>query len=108
MKTTRRKICMLTTAYPRWPGDERAPFIHEAAKALKEAGNDVRVLAMHRPGTKTHDEIDGIEIIRTRYLPEKWEVLQEEGGGIPIVWKKKPLARLALIPVCGCPKSLPC
>jgi len=98
MNITRRKICMLTTAYPRWTGDERAPFIHEAAKALKEAGNDVRVLAMHRPGTKTHETLDGIEVLRTRYLPEKWEVLQEEGGGIPIVWKKKPLARLALIP----------
>jgi len=98
VQTTRTKICMLTTAYPRWPGDERAPFIHEAAKALKEAGNEVRVLAMHRPGTMPHEYMDGIEIIRTRYLPEKWEVLQEEGGGIPIVWKKKPLARLAIIP----------
>jgi glycosyltransferase involved in cell wall biosynthesis len=98
VKKNRRKICMLTTAYPRWPGDERAPFIHEAAKALKEAGNEVRVLAMHRPGTKTHETMDGIEIIRTRYLPEKWEILQEEGGGIPIVWKKNHLARLALIP----------
>ncbi len=98
MKTTPRKICMLTTAYPRWTDDERAPFIHEAAKALKEAGNDVRVIAMHRPGTKTHETMDGIEVFRTRYLPEKWEILQEEGGGIPIIWKKKPLARLALIP----------
>jgi glycosyltransferase involved in cell wall biosynthesis len=98
METPRRKICMLTTAYPRYSGDERAPFIHEAARALSEAGNDVRVLAMHRPGTKTHETMDSIEIIRTRYLPERWEILQEEGGGIPIIWKKKPLARFALIP----------
>jgi glycosyltransferase involved in cell wall biosynthesis len=98
MKTIHRKICMLTTAYPRWSGDERAPFIHEAAKALNAAGSTVRVIAIHRPGTKTHEYMDGIEIIRTRYLPEKWEILQEEGGGLPFIWKKKPLARLALLP----------
>ncbi len=92
------KVCILTTAFPRWPGDERAPFIYEAAKALQALGLDVRVIAMHRPGTKTHEIWDGIEIIRIRYLPEKWEILQEEGGGIPILWKKKPYARLALLP----------
>lgn len=92
------KVCILTTAFPRWPGDERAPFIYEAARALQAAGLEVRVVAMHRPGTKTHEFWGGIEIIRTRYLPEKWEILQEEGGGIPIIWKKKPYARLALLP----------
>jgi glycosyltransferase involved in cell wall biosynthesis len=96
------KICMLTTAYPRWSGDERAPFIHEAARALRESGIEVVVLAMHRPGTKTHEYIDGIEVIRTRYLPEKWEILQEEGGGIPLIWKRRPFARLALIPFAIC------
>jgi glycosyltransferase involved in cell wall biosynthesis len=92
------KVCILTTAFPKGPGDERAPFIYEAAKALQTAGLKVRVIAMHRPGTKSHEYMEGIEVVRTRYLPEKWEVLQEEGGGIPIVWKKKPLARLALLP----------
>lgn len=92
------KVCILTTAFPRWPGDERAPFIYEAAKALKNAHIDVCVIAMHRPGTREYEDWDGIEIFRARYLPDKWEILQEEGGGIPVVWKNKPLARLALLP----------
>ncbi len=102
MNEPRIKICIITTAYPRWTGDERAPFIHEAARALKEAGHDVRVLAIHRPGTRAHEYLDGVEIFRTRYLPEKWEILQEEGGGLPVIWKKKPLARLALLPFIIC------
>ena len=92
------KICIVTTSFPHWPGDGHAPFIYEAARAIQRKGHQVRVIAMHVPGTKTHEWWDGIEVIRPRYLPEKWEVLQKEGGGLPEVWKKHKLARLALLP----------
>jgi hypothetical protein len=92
------KVCILTTAFPKSPGDDNAPFILDAARALARAGVGVRVIAMHVPGTKDRENWDGIEIIRTRYLPERFEILRKEGGGLPVVWRKKPLARLAILP----------
>lgn len=92
------KICFITTAFPRWPTDNRAPFVYEAVRAVQRQGHQVKVIAIHSPGVKTHEIWDGMEIFRPRYLPEAWEVLQKEGGGLPEVWKKNKWAGLALIP----------
>ena len=92
------KICVVTTAFPRWEGDNRAPFIYGWVKALHDMGVQVRVIAMHNPGAKSKEYMEGIEVIRLRYLPEKLEVMQLESGGIPVAWKKRPLSRLTLIP----------
>ena len=92
------KVCIVTTAFPRWAGDFRAIFVYEAAQALKRQGCTVRVIAMHNPGAKTHEYMDGIEVIRPQYAPEHWEVLQKDSAGIPAAWKKNPLARLLMIP----------
>ncbi len=91
------KICILTTSFPRWRDDTTAPFILDAARGLQDIGLEVKVIAMHCPGCKTHENWDGIEIIRRPYLPEKFEVLQAEGGGLPVVWKKYPFAKLAVM-----------
>ncbi len=66
------KVCIVTTAFPRWKDDSRAPFILEAAKAISRQGVEVKVIASHSPNAKTHEFIDGIEIYRPRYLPIKW------------------------------------
>ncbi len=92
------KICIVTTAFPRWAGDNRAPFVFECARAIHEAGHEVRIIAMHNPGAKTHETIDGMEIFRPHYLPERFEILQKESGGLPIAWKKNPLAILGILP----------
>lgn len=92
------KSCIVTTAFPRWEGDDRGIFIFNAAKAIQQQGINVLVVAIHSPGAKTREILDGIEVIRPRYLPEKFEILQSEGGGLPIVWKKNRLSRLAIIP----------
>ncbi len=92
------KILFVTTSFPRWAGDARAPFILEAARAIHRRGVDVRVLAMHTPGSKSFEIWDGIEIYRPQYLPERWEILQSEGGGLPEVWKKMFIARLVVLP----------
>lgn len=93
------RVCIVTTAFPRWPGDDRGVFILEAAQAIQSQGLQVRVVAMHSPGAKTHEVVGLLEVFRPRYLwPERLEVLQKEGGGLPIVWRKSRLARLALLP----------
>lgn len=88
----------MTTAFPRWYGDGRGAFIYEAAQAIKRQGCEVQVVAMHVPGAKTHEWMDGIEVIRPRYLPERWEILARDSAGLPQAWRTNPWAKLALVP----------
>lgn len=92
------KVCMVTTSFPRWAGDGQGAFIWEAARAIARKGIQVRVIAMHSPGARTYEFMDGIEVIRPRYWwPERWEILKKEGGGLPITLRKYRLARLQLL-----------
>jgi glycosyltransferase involved in cell wall biosynthesis len=92
------KVCILTTAFPRWREDTHAPFIFEAVRNIQNKGVNLCVVAMHNPGSATKENWNGVEIIRPRYLPERFENLRKEGGGLPATWKKNPLGRLALFP----------
>ncbi len=90
------KIAFVTTNYPRWKNDNRAPFIHGLAQTLKQKGCNVRVVTMHNPGSKQYEIIDGIEIIRLRYAWNKAETLQSTPAGIPIEWKKNFRSKILL------------
>jgi len=92
------KIGIITTSFPRWRQDYIGAFIYEAARAIQHKGYQVKVVTMHSPGTPRHETWDGIEIYRTKYLPESWEQLKSEGGGLPEVWKNNPKARIQIIP----------
>lgn len=70
----------------------------EAALAIKGQGNEVRVIAMHNPGSKSRENIKGIEVIRPRYLPDRWEILQKDSAGLPQAWQSNPWAKLAILP----------
>ena len=90
---------MVTTAFPRWPNDSRGPSMLETARALRNQGVRVRVVAMHSPGAREREDMEAIEVIRPRYLwPERWETLQQEGGGLPVAWRKNIWSRLAFGP----------
>jgi len=93
------KIGIVTTSFPRWPGDYMGSFVFEAARALQRMGHQVKVVTIHSPGARTHEDWNGIDIFRCRYLPEKWEMLKSLGGGIPEVWKNKPEVRIQIIPL---------
>lgn len=93
------RVCMVTTSFPRWKGDWQGSFVFELARALLKKGVQIRVVAMHSPGAAVHEHINGIEIFRPKYWwPERWEMLRKEGGGLPIVWQKYPLARVQILP----------
>src|SRR5665648_868464 len=82
------RICILTTSFPRWQNDNRSPFLLEFAKALSDENKEVTVVAMHSPGAAISEIIDNISVIRLRYLPDKWETLQETRAGIPASMRK--------------------
>ncbi len=92
------KICLITTAFPRWLNDGRAAFILETAKALGRLGNQVKVIAMHNPGVMCREYLEGIEVVRPRYLPARWEILQSDSAGLPEVWRNNHWSRFAIIP----------
>jgi glycosyltransferase involved in cell wall biosynthesis len=92
------KIGIVTTSFPRWRQDYIGAFVYEAARAIQMKGFQVKVITMHHPGTPRHEFWDGIEILRTKYLPDSWELLKSEGGGLPEVWKNKPRVRIQLLP----------
>jgi glycosyltransferase involved in cell wall biosynthesis len=59
----------------------------------------VRVIAMHNPGARTHEWLGDVEVFRPKYLwPERWEILQKEGGGLPVMWERNRWTRLVVLP----------
>ncbi len=88
------KVCMVTTSFPRWPKDSRQPLVLETARALQRQGVQVRVIALHSPGAKSKEVLESIEVFRPRYMwPNALEILQKEGGGLPVMWRKSRVAR---------------
>ncbi len=72
-------LLVLTSTYPRWSGDPEPGFVHELSKRLT---NHFRVLVLgpHALGAHNSEIFDGVEVVRYRYAPEKWETLVNDGG----------------------------
>src|SRR5262245_34025105 len=91
------KVCLAATTFPRFPGDGQGAFVWELARAVQRHGVGVRVVALHTPGAKSEESIEGIEIRRPRYWwPEEAESLRKDGGGLPMTLRNYPLARWQL------------
>jgi glycosyltransferase involved in cell wall biosynthesis len=75
-----RNILIVTPGYPKRKGDLTNPFVYNVARLLKNNNIKVSVVTMHFPNTKIYEIIDGIEIYRVRYAPDKYEKLGSESG----------------------------
>ncbi len=96
------KILIVTSNYPRWPGDSTTPFVHNFARELVNQGVQVRVLAPHFEGAKRKDNMDGVEIRRFRYwLPESGQTVCYQGGALGNL-KKSWLNKLKLPVLVAC------
>ena len=63
------RILMLTSSYPKYPGETTAPFIEEIAASLVRRGHEVHVLAPFQPDIR-HAPIErGIHLHFFRYAP---------------------------------------
>lgn len=72
-------LLVLASTYPRWPGDPEPGFVHELARRLTDRFR-VIVLCPHAPGAKPRETMDGVEVVRYRYAPKRWETLVNDGG----------------------------
>jgi len=72
-------LLVLSSTYPRWPGDTEPGFVHELSRRLT-AYFDVTVLAPHAPGSSRREILDGVSVVRFRYCHSSMETLVNEGG----------------------------
>lgn len=69
------KIAVLTSSYPRFPGDGTAPFIMAFCEGLSALGHDVRVSAPYDPEV-IPDENNKVHVNWFKYIwPDKWNVI---------------------------------
>jgi glycosyltransferase involved in cell wall biosynthesis len=77
------RVCLLTSNFPRWPGDATTPFVLHLAGDLRTLGVDVEVLAPHASGAALTEVLDGVPVSRFRYFwPEKGQTLCYQGGAL--------------------------
>lgn len=75
----RPTVLVLASTYPRWASDPEPAFVHELSRRLVGRFR-VIVLCPHAPGAAERELLDGVEVIRYRYAPARWERLVNDGG----------------------------
>jgi glycosyltransferase involved in cell wall biosynthesis len=63
------KIAMLTSSYPKWPGEMTAPFIEEIAVSIAARGHEVHMLMPHRSDLRRQAFERGVHLHTYRYAP---------------------------------------
>jgi glycosyltransferase involved in cell wall biosynthesis len=65
----RMNICMLTSSYPKYPGETTAPFIEEIAAGLVQRGHCVHVVAPYHRDIRRAPVERGVHLHFFRYSP---------------------------------------
>lgn len=73
------RILVVASTYPRWRGDTEPGFVHELARRLTDEF-DMLALVPHARGARGRECMDGVNITRYRYAPERLESLVSPGG----------------------------
>lgn len=73
------RVLALTHVFPRSAEDPSAPFLLTWARALREAGVDVGVVAPHDAGLPSAHHINGVGVRLARYAPDRHERLAYRG-----------------------------
>lgn len=88
------RVVMVTTSYPRWPGDFTGHFVAALAASISALGHEVSVIAPHEAGIPAVEEMSGVPVCRMRYGLERFEKLAYGDGIVPNI-RKNPLAAAA-------------
>lgn len=78
-ETRKPTLLVLTSTYPRWAGDPEPGFVHELSRRLTDRFR-VIVVGPHAAGAETAEVLDGVEVLRYRYAPERLATLVNDGG----------------------------
>lgn len=72
-------LLVLASTYPRWRYDPEPAFVHELCRRLASRFT-VTALVPAAPGAAQREAMDGVEVIRYRYAPERLQSLTGNGG----------------------------
>ncbi len=86
--TNKPKLLVSASTYPRWQADQEPGFVHELSKRLTK-DFEVHVLCPHSKAAKTYELLDGVQVHRYKYAPEKFETLINNGGMLANIKKNK-------------------
>jgi glycosyltransferase involved in cell wall biosynthesis len=75
----RPTVLVLATTYPRWANDHEPGFVHELCRRLTDRF-DVVVVVPDAPGADASGQLDGVDVIRYRYAPRRFQTLVNDGG----------------------------
>jgi glycosyltransferase involved in cell wall biosynthesis len=94
------RVAIVTTSFPRYPGDFAGHFVARLAEALSARGNGVEVIAPHAAGLATEESWatpggDPVRVTRFRYAPDRFERVAY-GDGIPTNVRRDWRAAVAL------------
>jgi glycosyltransferase involved in cell wall biosynthesis len=78
-KRAKPAALVIASTYPRWSGDPEPGFIHELCKRLVEHF-EVIALVPDAPNAEPGGMLDGVEVVRYRYAPRRWQTLVNDGG----------------------------
>ncbi|MCI0419553.1 MAG: glycosyltransferase [Acidobacteria bacterium] len=76
-------ILLLTSCYPKWPGEPSGIFLHHLAKELIASGWRVLVLAPNFPGGRKREELEGVSVCRFNYFIPRLQRLCYGSGILP-------------------------
>lgn len=63
------KVCMVTSSYPKYPGEVTAPFIEEIAAGIAALGHEVHLLLPQHPDLRRGAVERGVHLHPYRYAP---------------------------------------
>jgi hypothetical protein len=67
-------VLMVTSSYPKFPGDVTAPFVESIARGVAERGHAVDVVLPHHPDLR-RDGAEPVRFFPYRYAPrEDWNL----------------------------------
>ena len=92
---SRPTLLVLASTYPRWEGDTEPGFVHELCRRMTPNFH-VIALCPHAHGALERELMDGVEVIRYRYAPSRWERLVNDGGIVTNLRRHRWM--LALVP----------
>jgi glycosyltransferase involved in cell wall biosynthesis len=72
-------LLVLASTYPRWRNDPEPGFVHELCRRLARSFN-VIALVPDAPGADPSGVLDGVDVVRYRYAPHRWQTLVNHGG----------------------------
>jgi glycosyltransferase involved in cell wall biosynthesis len=72
-------LLVLASTYPRWRDDPEPGFVHELCRRLTDRFHVIAVVP-DAPGADSSGMLDGVEVVRYRYAPRRWQTLVNHGG----------------------------